>query len=219
VRGALLGSGAFHLLLLVVLFYVRTPAQIMIPGPDVVQVALLDPAALTAAAPAPTPPAPQPRLEEMKPVEDQGVKLQPPKKKRTPEPEPKAVEPPAPAPPAPTLPSAPAGAAGLRGDVSVDAQNFEFTYYLILVRNKISANWTPPAGLATGGRPVRAVVYFRIGRRGDITATRIETGSGMEFFDRSTVRAVMLSDPLPPLPVSYGGNELGVHFGFDWETP
>lgn len=217
-RGAVLGSGAFHLLLLGVLFYVRTPAQIMIPGPDVVQVALLDPAALTPAAPPEPAPAPQPKQTEIKPVEDQGVKLQPPKKK-APEPEPKAEEPPPPATPAPTLPSAPAGAAGLRGDVTVDAQNFEFTYYLILVRNKISANWTPPAGVATGGRPVRTVVYFRIGRRGDITATRIETGSGMEFFDRSTVRAVMLSDPLPPLPVSYGGSELGVHFGFDWEAP
>jgi UDP-2,3-diacylglucosamine pyrophosphatase LpxH len=39
-----------------------------------------------------------------------------------------------------------------------------------------------------------------------------------ECFDRSALRAVTISDPLPPLPDGFGGSELGVHFGFDWET-
>jgi len=76
-----------------------------------------------------------------------------------------------------------------------------------------------PAGLATGGRRVRAMVYFKIGRRGEVTGVRLEGVSGIEFFDRSALRAVTISDPLPPLPDGFGGGELGVHFGFDWETP
>jgi TonB family protein len=146
------------------------------------------------------------------------VKLapEPPKKKkpaRVPE------ETPPPAPEMPVLPSAAVGSAGLRGDLSLEVRDFAFTYYLVLVRNKIAANWAPPAGLATGGRRVRAVVYFRIARGGELSGVRLEGASGMEFFDRSALRAVMISDPLPPLPLGFAGGELGVHFGFDWEAP
>lgn len=216
-RGAILGSGAVHLMLLIVLFYVRTAATMVLPGPETVQVALVDAASLTPSAPprVETPP-PEPRLTEVKPVEDTGVKLQPdpPRKKVV-----KPREEVAPVVESPALPSAPVGSSGLRGAVSVDARDFEFTYYLVLVRNRIAANWAPPAGLVTGGRRVRAVVGFRIGRAGTLSAVRMDEVSGMEFFDRSTLRAVVLSDPLPPLPLGFPASELGVHFGFEWEAP
>ena len=217
-RGSVLGSGVVHLVLLVVLLVVRAPVSMIVPGPDVVQVALLDPSAMPAPQPAPPPP-PEPREQEkIAPVEEEGVKLEP-KKPPKPKAEEKPVEKPRPATPSAALPSAPAGAAGLKGEVSVDGGDFEFTYYLVLVRNKIASNWAPPAGLATSGNPVRSVVYFKIQRNGNLSAVRMETGSGIEFFDRSTERAVVLSNPLPPLPLGFGGSELGVHFGFEWESP
>ena len=117
------------------------------------------------------------------------------------------------------LPYAAVGSAGLRGAVAVDDANFEFSYYLALVRNRIAGNWSPPAGLTHGGEPVRAVLYFRIHRDGRVDATRLETGSGVEFFDRSALRAITLSDPLPPLPLGYSGSDLGVHFGFEYLAP
>jgi len=217
-RGSLLGSGLIHAALLVALFYVRTPAALVVPGPEAVQVALIDPGALRpVAAPVPETPPPAVKLEEIKPVEDVGVKLapEPPRRK-------KPVKPPEERPPPqelPLLPSASVGSAGLKGDVGLDVRDFAFTYYLVLVRNRIAANWAPPAGLATGGRRVRTVVYFRIARGGEVSGVRLEGASGMEFFDRSALRAVMISDPLPPLPLGFTGGELGVHFGFDWETP
>jgi TonB family protein len=217
-RGAMLGSGLVHLVLLVALFYVRTAASLVIPGPETVQVTLVDAAALTPASPPQVEaPPPEPRLTDVKPAEDAGVKLLPEARKK------KKVEQPrdqvAPAPESPALPSAPVGSAGLKGEVALDARDFEFTYYLVLVRNRIAGNWAPPAGLVTGGRRVRAVVGFRIGRAGGLTAVRMEEVSGMEFFDRSALRAVVLSDPLPPLPRGFPAPELGVHFGFDWEAP
>ena len=111
------------------------------------------------------------------------------------------------------------GTAGLRGDVSVEGANFEFTYYLVLIRNKIASNWSPPAGVVTSGNPARAVVYFKVSRGGALSEVRTESASGVEYFDRSALRAVTLSDPLPPLPLGYGGGQLGVHFGFEWESP
>jgi TonB family protein len=154
----------------------------------------------------------------VKPVEDTGVKLapEPPKKKKKSEPREEA--PPA-QPVMPALPSASVGSAGLKGDLTLDTQDFAFTYYLVLVRNRIAANWAPPAGVATGGQRVRSVVYFRVSRGGELTGVRMEEASGLEFFDRSAVRAVMLSDPLPPLPLGFPGGDLGIHFGFDWEAP
>src|SRR5207244_2544923 len=82
--------------------------------------------------------------------------------------------PPARAAPA-ALPFAAVGPPGLRGEVAVDAADFEFTYYLMLVRNRIAQNWTPPAG---GAQEAKSVVYFKIARDGSIVDRRIEEGSG-----------------------------------------
>ena len=219
-RGSVLGSGVVHALLVAVLLVVRHPVNIVVPGPEAIQVALIDPAATLA----PPPPAPTPAPEtvkapEVKPVEDTGVKLTPPKTKKKPKPEKPHEEPPKSEAPAPNLPTARVGPAGLRGDLAVDAGNFEFTYYLVLIRNRIAANWSPPAGISTGGNLVRAMVYFRVGRGGELSDIRIESVSGVEFFDRSALRAVTISDPMPPLPLGFAGGDLGVHFGFEWEAP
>lgn len=222
-RQAIIGSSVIHAALLVVLFAVRVAPAVIIPGPETVQVALVDPGALRPQRA----PAPQPEPErvikapEIKPQEDVGVKLAPPKPKPKPKPEEKAEDPK----PieqesvAPALPYAAVGNAGLRGSLSLDRADFEFTYYLVLVRNRVANAWNPPAGLVTRGQPVRAVVYFRIGRGGAVSAVRLEEASGFEFFDRSTLRAVTISDPMPPLPLGFSGSDLGVHFGFEYAGP
>jgi TonB family protein len=215
VRGSVFGSGLVHFLVVVVLFLVRRPVSLVVPGPEVIQVALLDP---SAAIPPPAPvetPAPEP--ERIAPVEEEGVKIETPKPtkppKAQPSPPPRTREN-----PAATLPSEQVGPSGLKGDVNVDTGNFEFTYYLVLIRNRIASNWSPPAGMSTGEK-VRSVVYFRVGRGGELSDIRIENASGVEFFDHSALRAVTISDPMPPLPLGFTGGELGVHFGFDWEAP
>lgn len=215
-RAAVIGSGLVHVGLIGALFFVRQRGTIVVAGPDVVQVALLEPAAPAPVVRAPTPPPPaKPRpapVAPVKPAEEKGVRIEPPKK-------PKPAEPTKQEEPAPALPYAAVGNAGLKGQVSVDTPDFEFTYYLMLVRNKIAQNWTPPSGTAQGGTAARAVVYFRIGRGGDVSGVQLETGSGIDFFDRTAVRAVVLSDPLPPLPLGYTGADLGVHFGFEYAGP
>jgi TonB family protein len=167
-----------------------------------------------------SPPQPEPRREvpDLAPEEPDGgkaVKPKPPPKPKQKPTEEKPVE----IAPAAALPYAAVGNTGLRGQVSLDQGDFEFSYYLLLVRNRIAQSWSPPAGLATGGQPVRAVVYFRIARDGSLSGIRLETPSRVEFFDRSATRAVMISDPLPPLPLGFAGGSLGVHFGFEYATP
>lgn len=217
-RGAVTGSALVHLGLLIAMFALQTHAPRLITGPDVVRVALLEP---TPEPPTPAPPVvqPAPASPELKPEEGSGVKLTPPK---PPRPKP-AAKPPAqpekPPPPALTLPPASLGRPGLQGDLTVDAGDFEFNYYLLLVRNRIAENWSPPAGLVSGGQPIRAVVYFRVLREGGLADVRLESPSAADFFDRSALRAVVLSDPMPPLPAGFKGASLGVHFGFEYTTP
>ncbi len=212
-RGAIVGSSLVHLVLLAVLLAIRHGGSVVIAGPDVVQVSLLDPAALAAApAPPPAPSPPAPKAPVVKPVDEKGVRIAPPPKQRKPA---ETHE----EPPPPALPYTAVGNAGLRGQVAVDARDFEFTYYLLLVRNKIAQNWAPPSGVSPGGAATRAVVYFRIARGGEVSGVQLETGSGVDFFDRTAVRAVILSDPLPPLPLAYVGGDLGVHFGFEVGGP
>jgi TonB family protein len=213
-RSSVLASGAVHLLVLGALFAVRTQSSLVVPGPDIVQVALLDQPSTPAPVVAP-PPKPVEKEPEIKPNEPTGVKLAKPKPTPPPKQPPKKEER-APETAAPALPYAAVGPAGLKAQVALDDKNFEFTYYLVLVRNRIAANWTPPGGVAGA---THAVVYFRIGRDGSVAGARIENGSGNEFFDLSAVRAVTISDPLPPLPLGYSGGDLGVHFGFEVAGP
>ncbi len=223
-RDTLAGSAALHVALLSVLFIVRPAHDVVLPGPDVVQVALIGEPALP-----PPPPAPVVKANDtVSPDESEGVQIQ--KNRPKPKPEvkqaPKPAEPTAKLPPPsdtprPTsprrtvLPYAPV-AGGLSGQVGVDDANFEFAYYLQMVRAQIGRNWTPPAGATTGAR---AEVYFRVARSGAISGLRIETASGNGVFDQSAARAVVITQQLPPLPLGYSGADLGIHFGFEYTGP
>jgi len=220
VKNSVIGSAAVHVVLTAVAFLVHTGSTVLVPGPDVVQVSLVDASLAPVQAPAQT--AAKPAPEPVEPTEEKGVRLEKPKPKKPEQPAPQHEEPtPQTAAPAPTtpgrvvLPYADVGG-GMRGQVAVDEKNFEFAYYLQQVRVMIARNWTPPPGVPGG---MRAEVYFRVARDGSLSAPRIETASGNEFFDQSATRAVMITGHLPPLPLGYSGSDLGVHFGFEYAGP
>lgn len=219
-RTAIAGSAGVHLGFVAALVLVQLRAPKLIVSPESIQVALLDmPTSRVPAVAPPVEPAKAVKPPEIKPEEGTGVKIQPTRPKVTPKQTPPPQTAPAPPSAALALPRSPMGAAGLSGDATVDAANFEFSYYLVLVRNRIASNWSPPSGMASGGTPVRTVVYFRIERDGSLSSVRMESTSAAEFFDRSSLRAVQLSNPMPPLPDGFKGGSLGVHFGFEYTAP
>lgn len=215
-RNALLGSAGLHVALLAALmFTVHSGRTVRLPGTDVVEVSLVgavpDVAPEPKAAPAP---------EQVAPSEEQGIRLE-----RTPKPKPA----PAPrenakssknapvqqaAPTRTTLPMTSLGG-GMRGELAVDG-DFAFAYYLQQIRARIAANWAAPAG-SSGG--TSAEVYFRIARDGTVSEPRIETASGNGYFDQTTLRAVIVTGRLAPLPAGYKGDDLGVHFRFEFTGP
>ena len=210
---ALVASGLAHGIVLVALFAVF-PAQARMP--QTLDVHLLSasatPQPAAPAAPEPDKPSAQltPEKTPNRPT-DEVVKIPKTKNTEPPKPKTKAVE--------NTTGTASVGAAGLSAEVGVDDANFEFTYYLIALRNKIGQNWSAPAGVSPNGQPARAVVYFHVGRDGKVSDAKVEESSGVAFFDQSALRAVLVSDPVPPLPLGYTNPSLGVHFAFEFSGP
>jgi TonB family protein len=95
--------------------------------------------------------------------------------------------------------------------------DFRFAFYLATLRNKIGSRWVPPPGVDARGRPIKATVYFRVNRDGQISQASVETSSGYAFFDQTAMRALLAATPLPPLPAGFPDTYLGVHFGFEFQ--
>jgi TonB family protein len=182
--------------------------------------------ASSAPAAAPAPAAPRTIQEPRAAVEQPKVeKPAPPKTTAPPSPFGRstknagAVEPPPP--PPPTVPASGTsplpGAAQTVGDIAVgtsgvtglEGGDFPYTIYIENMKRLIGTRWfRPPAAAAT------TTVYFFINRDGTIRDAKTETPSGSGTFDRSALRAVLEASPLPPLPMSFTGNYLGVHLTF-----
>lgn len=105
-------------------------------------------------------------------------------------------------------------AGGVQGalEMAVDGPISAYTYYLMTVRDKVASKWDPPSGVT--GREVSTIISFRIDRSGRVTTSYVEEPSGAGAFDAASLRAVIESSPLPPLPQEYVGEWLGIHLRF-----
>ena len=94
--------------------------------------------------------------------------------------------------------------------VMFDNKNFKFSYYTSSIIKKMRRNWHWSGSY----RALRAVVYFKINRDGDVITSKIKESSGNDEFDENALRAVQLSSPFAPLPEAYSEKDLGVYFEF-----
>jgi TonB family protein len=188
-------------------------------GPEVINVKLV---AEEKPAPKPQAKVVQPKKEEAAPKkETEKPKMTykaPPKKKTTPKKEtetskPKKTEDTKPK-TSPAKSTAGSSKTASTSNVRVDDKDFRFGYYLEIVKERVSSNWSPPpvTGPTEG---VISTVYFKIQRDGRVSDVKVEKASDFDLFDRSAMRAVDLSSPLPPLPAGFKGKWLGVHFEFE----
>lgn len=93
----------------------------------------------------------------------------------------------------------------------VDIPDFQYDYYLGLIRNKIDNRWSQPV---TYHQVKQTLVEFIIRRDGKIDSIGIAESSGDAYFDQTAVRAVSLSNPFPPLPRGYKEVFLKVRYRF-----
>lgn len=91
-----------------------------------------------------------------------------------------------------------------------------FGWYVTAIRNRVSNNWlkgTVDPGVRTAPR---VYVSFQILRSGQVVNAQLTTSSGLVSLDRSALRAVFDSSPMPPLPGEYSGSSVSVEFWFDF---
>jgi len=103
------------------------------------------------------------------------------------------------------------------GPISYDGGiPFPDAWYIKLIEKKVREKWRPPALM--GKAKPKAVIFFRIDRKGRIKDVTVETSSGIAFLDRSAISAVTDASPMPPLPAGFAGDTLGIHYTFIPET-
>ena len=75
--------------------------------------------------------------------------------------------------------------------------------YKVEIRYRIQKNWVFSEQLAGGGKDLEAVVIIKIMQNGEIKDSWFEKRSGNRYLDESANKAIMKSNPLPPLPKGY----------------
>lgn len=110
----------------------------------------------------------------------------------------------------PMFSQAPGG--GGVGSGSTSPFGNRFGYYEQLIRDKVARNWRSQDLDASVRNPV--VVTFDILRNGSIQNVHVTRSSGNFGADQSAQRAILLSNPFPPLPAQYEQNVATIEFSF-----
>jgi TonB family protein len=109
----------------------------------------------------------------------------------------------------------PAGSGGVSmGEANSFGQRYG--WYVASMRARVSANWLMATVSPNIVSAPRTYLTFEIMRDGTVNNVEITQSSGVPEVDRSALRAILASNPLPPLPPDYSGASVGVQFYFDF---
>jgi TonB family protein len=119
---------------------------------------------------------------------------------------------------------------GLRGDagdqvpdfsteeptILSDTRGYDFGPYMNQVVNRVRYNWYSLIPEAARFRQLRGrvVIIFTITKSGTVTNERIVADSGSEPLDRAALSSILASNPFPPIPNDFAGDNLVLQFTF-----
>jgi TonB family protein len=112
------------------------------------------------------------------------------------------------------------GAARSALELLSDPQGVDFRPYLVQILAAVRRNWKAvmPESARLGRRGL-TILQFSISRNGGVPKLVIATPSGTEALDRAAVAGVSASNPFPPLPAEFKGNEIRLEFRFSYNMP
>ncbi len=101
-----------------------------------------------------------------------------------------------------------------------DTQGVDFKPYLIRILSSVRRNWfaVMPES-ARYGRKGRVLIQFAINKDGSVPKLVIASTSGAEALDRAAVAGISASNPFPPLPDEFKGNQVRLQFTFRYNVP
>jgi TonB family protein len=98
-----------------------------------------------------------------------------------------------------------------------DPMGVDFRPYLIKILSAVRRNWfavMPEA--ARLGRAGRVSIQFAIARDGSVPKLVIVGHSGTDALDRAAVAGISASNPFPPLPTEFRGQQVRLQFNFQY---
>ena len=102
-----------------------------------------------------------------------------------------------------------------------DPQGVDFKPYLLKVLAAVRRNWMAviPESVRYGGRRGKVSIQFSIDRSGSVPKLVIATPSGAEPLDRAAVAGISASNPFPPLPLEFRGDQIRLQLVFAYNVP
>jgi colicin import membrane protein len=103
-----------------------------------------------------------------------------------------------------------------------EASAIAMRMYQLAVEEWIKSNWSYPVASTDAGKDLKTIVVLRVRSDGSIIESRITRNSSDPMFDRSVMRAIERSDPLPQFPDGYRKSQDEVEINFnlsDLERP
>ncbi len=101
------------------------------------------------------------------------------------------------------------------GITAAGMEHFEYAWYRAMVISKLKEHWIKPVLPFRTVEPLQVIVYFIIERDGSVSHIDVDATSGYPPLDRSAVRAIYDSAPLPPLPRQMTQSHLPARFIFE----
>jgi TonB family protein len=101
-----------------------------------------------------------------------------------------------------------------------DPLGVDFKPYLLQVLARVRRNWLAVVpDSARMGRRGLVTIQFSIDRRGGVPKLVIASPSGITAFDRAAVAGISASNPFPPLPAAYQGDQIRLQMAFSYNLP
>lgn len=97
-----------------------------------------------------------------------------------------------------------------------DPKGVDFRPYLIQILNSVRRNWHAvlPESARLGMKRGRVAIQFIVAKDGSVPKLVIADTSADQTLDRAAVAGISASNPFPPLPGEFSGNEIRLQFVF-----
>jgi len=101
-----------------------------------------------------------------------------------------------------------------------DPMGVDFKPYLIRILATVKRNWQAvmPESVRLGRRG-RVQIQFAISRDGSVPKLVIASSAGADALDRAAVAGISASNPFPPLPPEFQGQQVRLQFTFLYNMP
>ncbi|MDY6905199.1 MAG: TonB family protein [Thermodesulfobacteriota bacterium] len=101
---------------------------------------------------------------------------------------------------------------GRAGGGPIRRDNEVINLYKLEIRYRILKNWVYPRQITGGDEDLQAVIGIHISKAGKLLDVWFDKRSGNDYYDESARKAVLKSEPLPPLPEGYESYKVGLEF-------